>query len=521
MAPDSNLANATEIRSVSIRPGVSVLAVLRHLNYKPWFALAEFVDNALQSVAENRAALEGSSRRAYPLKVAIGIDSAIPGRIMIRDNAAGIGRATFPRAFRPAAIPPDCSGLSEFGMGMKSAACWFAPRWRVRTKALGEPVERTVRFDIQRIVRDEIEELNIEEASARPDSHYTEILLEDLYQVPIGRTLGKIKEHLTDIYRVFIRNGELQLIVNDETLTYEDPPILRAPFARDPSGPDRVWRKDIDFEFGNGLAVRGFAALRDPGNYSRSGFALFRRGRLIEGSGEEGYRPPVIFGTSGSSSYARLRLFGELHLDGFEVSHTKDGFRWDENEEPFLELLKEHLDADDCPLLRQCETYRSLASRRDRARAATQALDQASDAIETSLPAILPAVADREPVETRTEPLQQQPALAKRELRFDFRGDSWLVVIELSDDPAEGDWLSISDQLSSPGTPNRLEIRVSMAHPFMIAFAQTDAGTIEPLLRVAAALALSERLARRAGVRSTGTLRRNMNEILREALSQP
>ena len=37
----------------------------------------------------------------------------------------------------PAAIPPDRSGLSEFGMGMKSAACWFAPRWSVRTKALG------------------------------------------------------------------------------------------------------------------------------------------------------------------------------------------------------------------------------------------------------------------------------------------------------------------------------------------------------------------------------------------------
>ena len=31
---------------------------------------------------------------------------------------------------------------------MKSAACWFAPRWTVRTSALGEPVVRTVHFDI-------------------------------------------------------------------------------------------------------------------------------------------------------------------------------------------------------------------------------------------------------------------------------------------------------------------------------------------------------------------------------------
>jgi hypothetical protein len=37
------------IQTVDIRPGVSVLSVLRHLNYRPWFAIAEFVDNAIQS----------------------------------------------------------------------------------------------------------------------------------------------------------------------------------------------------------------------------------------------------------------------------------------------------------------------------------------------------------------------------------------------------------------------------------------------------------------------------------------
>ena len=60
-----------------------------------------------------------------------------------------------------------------------------------------------------------------------------------------------------------------------------------------------------------------------------------------------------------------------------------------------------------------------------------------------------------------------------------------------------------------------------MAHPFMVTFAQTDAADIEPLLRIAAALAIAEKLARRAGVKSAGTVRRNLNEILREALSQP
>jgi hypothetical protein len=521
MIASSQGSSGRKIKQVSIRPGVSVLAVLRHLNYTPWFALAEFVDNALQSFTDNRTALEALHGNGLRLKVAIDVDSAAPGRITIRDNAAGISRDAFPRAFRPAAIPPDCSGLSEFGMGMKSAACWFAPRWQVRTKAIGESVERMIRFDIAKIVRDDIEELSIEDTPAKPEHHYTEIVLDDLHHIPIGRTLGKIKEHLTDIYRVFLRQGILELKVNGDPLVYEEPPILVAAYDKDATSTERVWRKEIAFELGNGLAVHGFAALRDPGNYARSGFALFRRGRLIEGSGEDGYRPPLLFGTSGSSSYARLRLFGELHLDGFQVSHTKDGFRWDENEQPFLELLREHLDSDDLPLLRQCESYRSLASKKDRAKAATRALTKAGDTIAAQLPAVLPAIADLEPVETPTDPLAAQPTLAKRELAFSFRGEEWLVRIELSDDPSEGDWLSVSDQLATAGLPNILEIRVSMAHPFMISFAQTEVIAIEPLLRVAAALGLSERLARRAGVKSAGTLRRNMNKILREALSKP
>jgi hypothetical protein len=60
-----------------------------------------------------------------------------------------------------------------------------------------------------------------------------------------------------------------------------------------------------------------------------------------------------------------------------------------------------------------------------------------------------------------------------------------------------------------------------MTHPFMVSFAQTDPDDIEALLRVASAMALAEVLSRRGGVRLAGTVRRNVNDILREALSQP
>ena len=110
---------------VNIRPGVSVLAILKYLNYRAWFALAEFVDNSIQSYLANKSSLEKIEGSDFILKIRIDINAN--GCLTIRDNAFGIPLADFPRAFRPAAIPPDRSGLSEFGMGMKSAACWFSP----------------------------------------------------------------------------------------------------------------------------------------------------------------------------------------------------------------------------------------------------------------------------------------------------------------------------------------------------------------------------------------------------------
>ena len=93
------------LKKVDIRPGVSVLAVLRHLNYRPWFALGEFVDNAVESFNRYREALEKVEGKGFKLRVDVNVDTAEPARISIRDNAAGIFEAEYARAFRLAAIP--------------------------------------------------------------------------------------------------------------------------------------------------------------------------------------------------------------------------------------------------------------------------------------------------------------------------------------------------------------------------------------------------------------------------------
>ena len=83
-------------------------------------------------------------------------------KISIRDNAAGIGETDFSRAFRTAEVPPNNTGLSEFGMGMKSAACWFADNWSITTTAIGETQLKKVSFDMKKIFEDKLEELDVE-----------------------------------------------------------------------------------------------------------------------------------------------------------------------------------------------------------------------------------------------------------------------------------------------------------------------------------------------------------------------
>ena len=499
--------------------------MLRHLNYRAWFAMAEFVDNSLQSFLDYRDELGCVEGLGFKLKVTIKLDATDNGRITIRDNAAGIHEADYRRAFRPAEIPPDQSGLCEFGMGMKSAACWFAPQWTVRTSALGETIERTVSFDVEKIVRDEIDELAVHSKVVQADIHFTEIVLKNFHKPLTGRTVSKIKEHLASIYRKFISQGVLELWFDDAPLKYDEPKILFMPFYKTPSETPRLWRKKIDFDFGRGLAAKGFAAIRETASTSGAGFALFRRGRLIQGSTDEGYRPELIFKKSNSFTYQRL--FGELELEGFDISHTKDGFRWDENEDTFLDLLKDELNKEPLPLLDQAEGHRVRPKPEDWKKGAETAVQRTVAVIQHEVPPVI----EKQLAEgsDRKAPPEELPAVttaSRRVIDVELNNSQWRIVLELSDDPLVGDWVELCDQIvteeeSSNDSIRCVGVRLALVHPFMERFCGTSAAEIEPLLRIAAAIGLAETSARDSGVRSAGTVRRNLNDLLRNALSKP
>ncbi|MGH9919820.1 MAG: ATP-binding protein, partial [Nitrososphaerales archaeon] len=70
-------------RHINILPGVGVLGVLRHLNYQPWYALAEFVDNSVQSAEAHRRDLRKANGSRYRLEVRVDYEGAGDGRLTV------------------------------------------------------------------------------------------------------------------------------------------------------------------------------------------------------------------------------------------------------------------------------------------------------------------------------------------------------------------------------------------------------------------------------------------------------
>lgn len=337
---------------VSIATKPLVYSTFRFINNKVWYALAEYVDNSIQSFLDYQTALTKINPNGK-LRVEINMNFDTD-TITVTDNAGGIHESDYQRAFELANIPLDASGLNEFGMGMKVSSIWLSDIWKVETTALGEDVKKTVVFDIHDVTDNQRLDLDVFSEESSSQDHYTTITLTNLSQnKPRPGQLSHIKKHLASIYTKFIRDGLLDLVVNGELLTYEPLRVLNAPYYKKPDSKDIKWFKEISFSapklrdgkiVGNYVA-KGFIALLETMSTSdNNGFLLFRRGRVIGSSGENKYRPLSLCGQEGSPRYKRV--FGELEIEGFDVSFTKNSFQEDEDFEAFIQVLRDDIAQD-------------------------------------------------------------------------------------------------------------------------------------------------------------------------------
>ena len=157
------------IDKVSVRIGSQMYGRFEDLPNTVPHVLAEFVDNALQSFRDKREELLAIDPD-YKLRVQIFIhwdenetkmSLRKATRFVIEDNAGGIAANRFVNAFEPANAPDNNTGLNEFGMGLKTAACWLGYKWVVKTKALGEGIARVVSFDQNLVTKNNLEEIDV------------------------------------------------------------------------------------------------------------------------------------------------------------------------------------------------------------------------------------------------------------------------------------------------------------------------------------------------------------------------
>jgi hypothetical protein len=247
--------NEQNLQSVSITIGSTMYGRFEDLPNTVSHDLAEFIDNALQSYRDNKSALFELDSD-YKLKVQIDIEwdksDERATKITIIDNAGGINDSSFANAFMPAKTPEDNSGLNEFGMGMKTAALWLGETWSVKTKALGESVERSISFNLNDVVANDLKELPVTLIPKDKNEHYTIVQITDSTKnVPALKSLQKIKTELASIYRKSLRNNEMQVIICGEELKFNEYDILVAPYAKTPSASPILWKKNIDFNLYN------------------------------------------------------------------------------------------------------------------------------------------------------------------------------------------------------------------------------------------------------------------------------
>jgi hypothetical protein len=504
--------------SINIRPGVGVLALFPSMNYKAWYALAELVDNSLDSYLRHRDRLH-ETVNDYQLRVVIEVQSQDGGQIRVWDNAAGIEGANFERAFVTAEPPADSAGLSQFGIGMKSASCWFARQWQVRSTALDETVERTVIFDVPRIVTERRETVATTLVDAPPDRHFTEIRLWDLHKSLHSETVGKMRRHLASMYRHFLRTGELVLEFNGEPLHFSEPKVLVVPYHKESQGRPKTWRKDLDFKLPTGERVTGFAGIRETGSTKDAGLSLYRHGRLIVGSSDDSYRPSEIFGAS--NSYRYQRVFGELTLDDFQVSHTKDGFIWEDKEAEFLRVLRKELDKTPLPLLDQAERHRAGRGGKNMAAAAARAAASAAEGLSHTRPTIATQTTQKPDAGPPPRTHGRTSIFKSKTLELDVNGQRWEIAVETTTDESATDWLAVREHTAIRPRTRALGILISLSHPFTQQFGGATNEHLEGLIRVAAGVAVAETTARESGVKMASTIRRNLNELLRGGLSHP
>lgn len=355
---------------VNVSPDMGMYHLLRSQGYDPAYAIAEFIDNALQAHITHA---EQSSTPTSTLDISIQFYSSDfanhekRNSIVIVDKGPGITKERLADAMKPAKAAPH-KGLSEFGIGMKAAAVWFSDKWSLCTKPTGSTKQYDLIFDLSALLNAGIDQVEVlEKKRANAEDAGTTITIHQLRR-PIDKDrYDLICNDLLDLYQLYTEGAlprlKLTAYFNDTPKPLQFAPgnrtVLNASKYKTIGklsyaiGKPREWTVPINMVF-QGVRIEGHIDIRETGSYvDNPGIVMFRGDRVIAGTIRQPNLPKALFKTS--NKFARQRVYGRLFADGLPVTYTKDAFEIDEK--AFWEQLRSVDGMDE--LLLQADHYRA------------------------------------------------------------------------------------------------------------------------------------------------------------------
>ena len=193
------------------------------------------------------------------------------------------------------------------------------------------------------------------------------------------------------------------------------------------------------------------------------------------------------------------------------------------NEDYFLESLKKYLNEPPLPLI-------------DQARDALYGHSRKQDSNNNNVNNITEAIKEDSgnltiPVSNKgtQAKINNQPSIPdtlehrvahREEFEIEMNLVNWKITVEATNDPGIGDWIGVFETGTIEDI-RQLRVNLSLSHPFMQQFIDSDPSKVEPFVRLATAIGLAEIIARDSGAKLVGEVRRNINQLLKDKLSHP
>jgi hypothetical protein len=476
---------------IDIEAGAGVFRYFKSLPLSFESSLGELVDNAIASWLKNKSNLPDN----FKLEIDISLDHSKKS-ITIFDNACGIGEEDFDRAFKTGHVPKDATSLNEFGAGMKVSSFWFGDKWIVKTKPINEKYEKTIVFDLNAIEKNGTK-IRFKSKAVKESIHYTEITLFASSHFPSNKDLKNIRSHLSSMFRNWLTNNQMVLVIDGQRVTWNEPEILNMQSARDRNDPDwenkekEDWVEEVNYEYkdGSNRTIKGYVALLKTPSAINAGFSLIRRGRVIEG-GVRSWKPGSeskynIFEHAKSFQYARL--FGTLEFTNFQVDNHKTKILWNtpdeenatESKEAFLKylslLIKKDSRGEEKDFWYQMQEWlkvrKKVTAKRiavEEAKNITPMIKSASKHTEKVLESDhghiqMPEISE---LNTKDKDIKENKTYQSITFPIINRDESWKIIIKpVETELPKSSWFTTAFESEKHEWPQIITIKVNLSHP--------------------------------------------------------